>query len=58
MTNQYICVKSRSFSQTLQVFPPSVLQVIKGLNEEEKKMENLVRLRILLMNVFNFILFV
>ena len=34
-----------------------ILQVIKVLNEEEKKIENLVRLGILSMNVFNFILF-
>ena len=35
-----------------------MFQVIKGLNKEEKKMENLVRLSILLINVFDFILFV
>ena len=32
-------IKGRFFSQTLQVFLASILQVIKGLNDEEKKME-------------------
>ena len=52
----YLCQKDL-FQSDPSGLLPSILQVIKGLNEEQKKMENLVRLRILSIDVFNFILF-